>query len=246
MLQNFSTKALFHHQVSLSSRQIVRTMHPTNHKKYGEFMKKLALLAAAIFTTSAAQASIYDIEQSTNQWYWQADIGYSDLNFDFGDAERDEDGVGGRISVGKDKGSYRYAYDYSYFGNAEDNYHWRSGTTYVRDEYDTYAHSIGASVFYDFKNTSRVTPYVGARVGVNFLSQDLRRCVSSVGLGSVCGYSDDTNTDTRVGVGGIVGATYQATPTLAVNVSGEYNYLGKVGDTKVTQTGANVGVRMNF
>ncbi|WP_424992125.1 opacity family porin [Moraxella porci] len=43
-----------------------------------------------------------------------------------------------------------------------------------------------------------------------------------------------------------MGVSYQATPAVAVNVSGEYNYLGKVGDIKVDQTGANIGVRMNF
>lgn len=210
-------------------------------------MKKLSVLALAMMTATAANASIYDAPANQGQWYWQADIGYSELDFDFGDTNRTEDGVGARISIGKDKGSYRYAYDYSYFGNAEDNYYYRDGTAYIHDEYNVYAHSIGASAFYDFKNTSKLTPYVGARVGVNFLSDELRRCVSSYSYGGeFCGYSEDTNTDTRVGIGGIVGVSYQATPAVAVNVSGEYNYLGKVGDTKIDQTGANIGVRMNF
>lgn len=210
-------------------------------------MKKLSVLALAMITATAANASIYDTPTNAGQWYWQADLGYSELDFDFGESNRTEDGVGGRISIGKDKGNYRYAFDYSYFGNAEDNYYYRDGTAYIHDEYNVYAHSIGASAFYDFKNASKLTPYVGARVGVNFLSDELRRCVSSYSYGGeFCGYSEDNNTDTRVGVGGIVGVSYQATPAVAVNVSGEYNYLGKVGDIKVDQMGANIGVRMNF
>ncbi|MDH2273804.1 opacity family porin [Moraxella porci] len=151
-----------------------------------------------MITATAANASIYDTPTDAGQWYWQADLGYSELDFDFGESNRTEDGVGGRISIGKDKGNYRYAYDYSYFGNAEDNDYYRSGTTYIHDEYNVYAHSIGASAFYDFKNASRLTPYVGARVGVNFLSDELRRCVSSYSMVANSAATAKTITPIRV------------------------------------------------
>lgn len=142
MLQNFSRNSSNRHAKYLPTmgfgRTIKNKLTPTIK---GDTMKKLSVLALAMITATAANASIYDTPTNAGQWYWQADLGYSELDFDFGESNRTEDGVGGRISIGKDKGNYRYAYDYSYFGNAEDNYYYRDGTAYIHDEYNVYAHS---------------------------------------------------------------------------------------------------------
>ncbi|QEY24411.1 opacity family porin [Neisseria animalis] len=192
-------------------------------------MKKLLLTAVLTGLSGVAAA---------NGWYVQGDVGASKLQAKEEGGKIKDTKPYGRVSVGKDLGNFRYAFDYTYFGTLKntDNY----GTDgYHKAKLN--AHSAGISGFYDFHNTTPLTPYVGLRASLNYLSLDTNGETDTVQYS----HSHDK---TQVGIGGLVGAQYQFTDKLAANAGLEYNYLGKVGpvDTKISQYGANVGLRYNF
>ncbi len=217
---------------------------------------KLRLMTALVaLIASGAQASEYGYDyEYTNPWMTQFDLGYSELTFSVNGFERTEDGVGAKVLVSKELPSnFRYGFDYSYFGDltntqdytVRDSYYYTYRDIAVRDEYNLAVHSVGVNAFYDFKNQSNVTPYVGARVGVNFLNFDKERCASTW-VGNKACYELYSDTETKVGVGGVLGVAYRTSPTMQWTVSGEYNYIGKVEEVKVDQFGAHIGARMSF
>ncbi|MFC0820988.1 opacity family porin [Moraxella marmotae] len=222
-------------------------------------MKKLAVIAA-LLTASTAHASIYDTPAKTNAWYYQVDLGYSDLDFKYQNLKRSEDGVGVKVAIGKDKGNYRYAFDYSYYGDVKTrrtfdrNFNQATNSPFaptrftqtIDDEYTITAHSLGATAYYDFKNSTPITPYVGVRAGVNFVNDELYRCIYTAGIRTICGYDRDDDAKVRLGAGAIIGAAYQIKPNVAATISGEYNYLGKIDDVKISQAGGHLGMRVQF
>lgn len=215
---------------------------------------KLRLVTALVaLIAGGAQASEYGYDyEYTNPWTTQFDLGYSELTFSRGDFERTEDGVGAKVLFSKELPSnFRYGFDYSYFGDLTNVERYQAYNTFyrrdvdVRDEFNLAVHSVGVNVFYDFKNQSKLTPYVGVRGGVNLLKYDEERCVTVWSGNSGCTelYSDS---ETKAGVGGVLGVAYRTSPTMQWTVSGEYNYIGKIEEIKVDQYGINLGARMSF
>lgn len=136
--------------------------------------------------------------------------------------------AGARIAVGKDTGDVRYQVDYSYFGKI------KSDNNIV----EVSAHSLGFSAIYDFDTKTALTPYVGARAGINVINFDAKTASFS--------YEERKTT---IGAGVLGGVQYNINNQFAVNAGVEYNYLGKFDNnpnTKVNQYGANIGVRYNF
>ncbi|WP_157694074.1 opacity family porin [Neisseria chenwenguii] len=190
-------------------------------------MKKIVLAAVLAGLSGIAAAE---------GLYVQGDVGYTKLQAK-ADGKISDGNVGARVALGREAGSVRYGVDYTYFGRIKDSENSPYGTYSYEGKLD--AHSVGLSAVYDFKNQSRLTPYVGARVGVNVLHLDFKERGD--------GRSDSyTFRKTKVGVGALAGVQYRINDKFAVNTGIEYNYLGKVDDVKFSQYGANVGLRYNF
>ncbi|STZ76688.1 opacity family porin [Bergeriella denitrificans] len=189
-------------------------------------MKKLLLTAVLAGLSGAAAA---------NGWYVQGDVGASRLEAKNDTGKVKDTKPTGRVSVGKDFGAARVAADYTYMGKVKNS---ESGDNFSHNA-EVSAHSVGVSGIYDFHNASALTPYVGARVGLNRLDIDTRTVVGN----SSASASEDK---TQIGIGALAGAQYQLTNNLAANAGIEYNYLGKVADAKVHQYGVNAGLRYNF
>lgn len=184
-------------------------------------MKKL--LIATIFATATLTANA--------QWYVQGDVGAS--NIEIGEDSGVNDTVfSPRVSVGYDFGNWRIAGDYTHYGTA--NYSGYDG--YYNAEISLKTNSLGLSAFYDFDLQSNFTPYVGARVSYNQFKLN-----ASLNTPYSYRYSDSAS-ESRVGLGLILGAQYKIDEKISLNFNIEGNKLA----SDVTQVGAGLGLRYNF
>ncbi|UOO82438.1 opacity family porin [Uruburuella testudinis] len=195
-------------------------------------MKKIVLAAILAGVSSMAAAE---------GWYLQGDAGYSKLTAKESGRSFKDNSPTARIAVGKDTGNLRYAVDYTYFGQLEN----QETSTNAYHKAEVSAHSVGVSAIYDFHNQSALTPYAGVRIGLNYLNLDAEEERTTAVSRS---HISKSESNTRLGAGAVLGAQYQFTDKLALNTGVEYNYLGKIGSqsAKVHQYGANLGVRYNF
>lgn len=205
-------------------------------------MLKQLLIATALTATSVATFANTGL-------YVQGDLGASKLDVSI----KDEDGngklkktsVAPRIAVGQDTGHIRYQADYTYFGKISDNYTETHGDVTATDSGKITAHSLGFSAIYDFDTKTTLTPYVGARLGLNIISAEGKETERNANTNT---FRSDSYSErkTKVGAGVLAGVQYSINPNMALNAGLEYNYLGKVDGTKVNQYGANLGLRYNF
>lgn len=188
--------------------------------------------------------------------YIQADVGYSHVSAKHDQHTLKDSNGSGRVALGMTSGQARYAVDYTHFGSAErQEYSVQSVSAnqipfvpagdYTKErttEID--AQSVGLSAYYDFATQSKITPYVGARLGVNRLtyeiSDELQQGFADYDV------SEQQKDKTGIGVGVMAGASYRVLPALSVNAGAEYHHLGKIEQHKVNQYGATVGVRYQF
>lgn len=110
-------------------------------------------------------------------------------------------------------------------------------------------------LFYDFKNTSALTPYVGVRLGVNRLEyQNHETTTTTFPTGKTVDIDTMSHNKTKVGYGAVAGVQYSINPKFAIDANVAYNQLGNLKwsdeeDTikvKNKKTGLNIGLRYNF
>lgn len=213
-------------------------------------MKKqaLALFGAIVIGTSATA--------TPHNLYVQADTGYAHLTAKEPAQTLDGGDALARVAVGVVKGQTRFSADYTRFGSAEHKTHaiktlvagevpfLPAGDYPMERTTELDAQSLGVSAHYDFTNDSKITPYVGARLGVNRLSrevsQELQHGFADYDL------NEFANSKVSVGAGVMAGVSYQMLPQIHLDAKAEFNHLGKVENTKVNQYGATVGVRYQF
>lgn len=195
--------------------------------------------------------------------YIQANIGISGYNADLDSSVlegkiRDEDTFA-RLAVGSGSGNFRYAVDYTHYGSIDDietltRKDKLVGLVNVTENtgYAIETEGVGLSLIADLKNNdSKVAPYVGARLSVNRSEIDVVSATSALGVSDVALVTTDGKT-TTVGMGAVLGVQYHVTPKIALDVSTEYNHLGKIdikddeGKIKLNQLGASVGARFSF
>ncbi|TCJ98931.1 outer membrane autotransporter protein [Volucribacter psittacicida] len=177
-------------------------------------MKKLFVIAAL---------AALPLTVSAKGFYVQGDLGVSNLHIiDTEDNDLPNKAVfTQRISVGYDFERFRIAVDYTNFGKAK------------FDDYDVSfkIQSFGVSGFYDFRNSSRFTPYVGARVGYSIAK-----------ITDYDFYFSETERKTSGSIGVLGGVQMKLADNLALNLGLEYNRLA----SDFGQFGGQVGLRYNF
>lgn len=196
-------------------------------------MKKLLLATLLAGTSTFAMANVSDL-------YVQGNIGVSKLETKADGEKYKDSNTGFAVVVGKDLGNVRYALDYTLYGKIKDHDSWEGGY----DNLEFKAHSVGVSAIYDFQAVSGFTPYAGVRAGVNQFKLDWNGQDTAID-GTIESDSGSIK-KTKVGAGVLAGVQYAINPQLALDAGVEYNYLGKVEDTKFNQYGAKVGLRYNF
>lgn len=244
-------------------------------------MKKLALatMLASVSTLATANSGLYI----------QGDVGYSKLQYadeKVNNKVRDN-GVKATIAVGKDAGDIRYQADVTQYNDASGRLiivngeeqeiaylstnsqgEIETGTTtgkVFRKDIDVKAvQSVGVSAIYDFETTNpMITPYAGARLGMNRIKTRTRTHVAANitrEVPSIDPNNPGTTTETvqrifvdekskqkdKLGLGVSAGVQFHINDKFAVDTGVEYNHLGKVDGVKGDQFGAKVGARMNF
>lgn len=204
-------------------------------------MKKLLLATVLAGTSTLAFAKI-----DTSNLYVQGNVGVSKLEVKEDGEKFKDNNAGFSIAVGKDTGAIRYQADYTNFGKVEESFTNGTSNTAGYEEWTATlkTQSLGLSAIYDFQTTANLTPYAGVRVGINQLKIESDGSYLDSQLAPV--YHNDSEKKTKVGAGVLAGVQYAINPQFAVDAGVEYNYLGKVEDTKVSQYGAKVGLRYNF
>ena len=194
--------------------------------KYQEFdpMKKSVFAATAmafglVAVAGAAQADVW----SRDGVYGSVKGGATQAQDQSFGVEYDT-GFTGSAAVGKKFGNYR--------AEVEGIYQESDGDVLGVVDGETTFYGAMANGYYDFANSTRFTPYVGAGVGYG----KVRYNIDNVGSAS-----EDT-----LAYQGIAGVGYELNPCWSL--TGEYRYIGttKAADTRYQSHSALAGVRYTF
>lgn len=175
-------------------------------------------LAGAVLVTGAANAE-----------GWSRDGLYAGVKAGVTQPQDQSEGVSyhtgytGGAFVGKKMGNYRAELEGIYEQTDVDG-----------EAIETQFSGVMVNAFYDFKNASRFTPYLGAGVGYGHVRYH----------SDIAGESS-TDEDT-LAYQGIAGVGYELNPCWTL--TGEYRFLGttKAGDTRYQSHSALAGVRYSF
>lgn len=164
--------------------------------------------------------------------YVQGDIGVSKVQAKTDGESVSKSGFSPRLTVGYDFGNnIRVGVDYTHYKNYTYEEPGVSGKAKFQ--------SVGVSAIYDFDIAQPVKPYVGARLGINRISENW------VEEGD--NYKESTSIrETRTGLGVLAGVSYDVAQNIALDAGYRYNYWGKYDETKVHSHEASVGVRVKF
>ena len=201
---------------------------------------RIAIIAAAgMFMANTASA------QGLTGFYVQGDVGLANLNtntekfkvkntFKSLKNSYKESGFMPRISAGYDFGNnLRVAGDYTHYKTAEDSAHDGGNSLHVK----TQARSMGVSAIYDFPiEGTPIKPYAGARVGLNKTKAQARLQTSDNNRHTA------SDSKTKVGMGILLGASYEISPNISTDVGYRYNHMG----SEIKAHEVTAGVRYTF
>lgn len=191
-------------------------------------MKKLLAFALATGLSAAAVAG-------NPGFYVQGDVGYAGVHAKDEGGKFKAKGFSPRLSAGYDLGTARVAVDYTHYKNYEETFADNEGT----DRFKLKTRSVGVSGIYDFDTGTAIKPYVGARIGINRVS--LEATETAPGF-----YEKGTYTKTKVGLGAMVGASYDISDNIALDAGYRYNHWGKYEGVKIHSNEFHGGVRVKF
>ena len=175
----------------------------------------LIAISSTLFTGTAIAAS-------PSGWYGGADLGYNkteDVSWAFNTGSHPvpfDDGWAGTLKVGKDMGVWRAELEYDHRSNDAKLFGPPGSIDNAKG--DISSDSLMFNAYYDFTPTGKITPYLGAGIGVSHVqANDIRKDINGCCTGIVDG-SDDV-----AAMQVMAGAAYQATPNLDVTL--EYRYF---------------------
>lgn len=186
-------------------------------------MKKIAVVIAGLLVSGHVLAA--------PGVYVQGDVGVSKVKIK-NEGSVSQSGFSPRVTVGYDFGNnVRVGVDYTHYKNYEYNLFDGKGKAKFQ--------SVGVSAIYDFDMYQPVKPYVGARLGINRISDDW--------VEEGVGYQESGSyRSTRTGAGVLAGVSYDVAQNIALDAGYRYNYWGKFDDVKAHSHEASVGVRVKF
>lgn len=213
-------------------------------------MKKIVLLALFVSTALTAHAN----------YYVQGNVGLAKLSAKTEGETLKDNSAAFSVGVGKKVGNVRYGFDVGTIGNIKqtDQYsHTALNTQFDSvDTNDIKGKTLGAGAFYEFKTSTPITPYVGARLSINRLEWVNTNAITITYQSGdkEPQYDGFKANKTEVGYGVVAGAAYQVAPQWAVDANVSYDHLGKIkwthedrtGSAKLEKTALNVGVRYQF
>ena len=186
-----------------------------------------AVLLAAVLPAAALAAG--------QGFYVQGDVGHASVKAKTGSESVSIKGFSPRVSVGYDYGGFLTALDYTHYKKHSES----ASANGVSVRSEAKVQGVGLSGIYDFDIGYAVKPYVGARLGINRISGD-----STV---AAAGYHNASSAhETKLGVGAMVGASYELLDNVSLDAGYRYNYLGKVDDVKLHSNELHTGVRVKF
>lgn len=184
-------------------------------------IKKTSLIIAGLLVSAHVLA--------TPGLYVQGDVGVAKVKSKNAGKTISQNGVSPRLTVGYDFGNdVRIGVDYTHYKDYKYNSDKVSGKAKFQ--------SVGVSAIYDFAGYENIKPYVGARLGVNRVTDDWSEKNGKTVSGR----------DTRIGAGVLAGVSYDVAENIALDAGYRYNYWGKYEGIKIQSHEASVGVRVKF
>lgn len=213
-------------------------------------MKKIVLLALFASTALTAHAN----------YYMQGNVGVAKLSAKTEGETLKDNSTAFSVGVGKKVGNVRYVLDVGTIGEIKQTDHYSNTALNAQfnsvDTNEIKGKTLGVGAFYDFKTSTPVTPYVGARLGLNrldFQNTDTITITYQAG-GKETQHDSFKVSKTQVGYGVTAGVAYEFAPQWAVDANVSYDHLGKIkwthddraGSAKLDKTAVSVGVRYHF
>ena len=190
----------------------------------------------AVIAALALSAPVF----ADSGFYLQGDAGVGKVKASADGQSVSKSGFSPRLTAGYDFGNnWRAGVDYTRYKNIkyayEDEYSQENGTTKF--------HSIGISAIYDFPVSQVVKPYLGARLGINRVSDSYHSVESEDDYTET---TLDSFRKTKVGVGVLAGVGVNVTEKVTLDVGYRYNHWGKFDGVKVNSNELSAGVRVKF
>ncbi|WP_373746350.1 opacity family porin [Neisseria dentiae] len=190
----------------------------------GKFLSALAAIALSASAVAAPGV------------YVQGDVGTAQVKAKFDEGSLSKSGFSPRLTVGYDFGNnWRAGVDYTHYKTIKHS----ESNGYYSEHYKTKFQSVGVSAIYDFPLNETVKPYLGARLGINHVSDKYEYS------GSYSSTSESYS-KTKTGVGALAGVGFNITDNVALDVGYRYNYWGKFDGAKLHSNEFSAGVRVKF
>lgn len=199
-------------------------------------MNKILLAGVALSMFVAFQAKATDLE-----YYVGVKAGFGQLDTKLeGEPKKDYDAVSVIPSFGVRFNKYlRAELEYGVHGIEEEetiSY----GSSFYKDEIESYTHSGLIQLYADLPNPTILTPFVNAGFGVSWTEWEGKERDS---LGNVeKDEGDDTSFTWNVGAG----VSAKVTDRLSVDAAYRYSDFGKIEDTEFTESEFLLGFRYSF
>lgn len=203
--------------------------------KKGKIMKKTALSLMAMLGVLVSSTA-FAKEGNNNGFYVQGDVGYAKFQLKEAGEKVKDNQFNQKLTFGYDFGDVRTELNYTNnekfknkFGDGVDSI----GEATIKN------HALSATVIYDIDNRSNLTPYIGAKLSQNFIKNKVNYVETGMS------YSHNIS-KTKLGYGAIVGIDYEIADGVSLNLAGEYDYVGKIDNVKMSQFGVKTGIKYVF
>jgi len=143
-------------------------------------MKKFLLLAgvACLFSVNAQAEVNQYVSGKVSYDFNKIKMKYNDHQSDVSHAKLDKDLFGTHIAYGVQAGYVRGEVELNNSRDIKRNYVVDEGISL--DHFRLYKHSVMANVYFDYRNCSAWTPYIGAGLGTSYLKADFGEEAKSV------------------------------------------------------------------
>jgi opacity protein-like surface antigen len=220
----------------------------------------LSLVAVMMFPAAsfAEELGVYVAPKFTYSFQTMDDVAAKGNGIDYSLSDGDDSTAGVALAVGYDFGvkfdvPVRVELEYAYRGENKESWNTTSGADSLEGSMKVHAQTLFVNAYYDFKNDTAFTPYVGFGIGAAFL--DTKNSIDLVYGGNTYDASA-SNTETNFAWNVGAGVAYELTKSWDIDFGYRFVDMGQAeggkingavhGEADVTAHEFALGLRYTF